>query len=170
MIKQKGNENRAEYMLRVAAAYIRNNCPDGKIYYDEAECDGFCVSNDCEIAAEERLKLEKRRADDLESMKNEITAKINAMTDAEIEALFGEQSRCGEVSFEQRVTPITDDSQKYCGENLGDDYLAWYGFISDTCRDLEEKLNRIKAIKFPVMLRKMWSGTEVQKWIEENIK
>lgn len=67
-------------------------------------------------------------------------------------------------------TPITDAAQEYCGKNLGADYLAWYGFMSEECRRLEKELKRIKSIEFPSMLRKMWSGTEVYNWIEKNIK
>jgi len=46
-------ESRAHYMLRVAAAFIREHCPEGVIIFDEAECDGYCVANDCESAASE---------------------------------------------------------------------------------------------------------------------
>lgn len=47
------NEPRAAYMLRVAAWYIRDKYPDGIVYYDDAECDGYCVADDCESAAED---------------------------------------------------------------------------------------------------------------------
>jgi hypothetical protein len=47
------DRHRAIYMLKVAAKYIRENHPDGKIHYDEADCDGSCVANDCEYAADE---------------------------------------------------------------------------------------------------------------------
>jgi hypothetical protein len=40
-------------MLKVAAEYIRDNYPDGMIHYDEADCDGSCVANDCIAAADE---------------------------------------------------------------------------------------------------------------------
>lgn len=43
---------RARLMLRIAAQYIRENWDDGLIFYDEAECDGLCVADDCEAAAE----------------------------------------------------------------------------------------------------------------------
>lgn len=43
-------ESRPAYMLRVAAAFIREHCPEGVIYFDEAECDGYCVADDCESA------------------------------------------------------------------------------------------------------------------------
>lgn len=41
---------RAQFMLRTAAAYIRTYCPDEKMIYDDAECDGYCVADDCESA------------------------------------------------------------------------------------------------------------------------
>jgi hypothetical protein len=43
---------RAALMLRMAAHYIRNHCPDESICYDDAECDGHCVADDCEAAAD----------------------------------------------------------------------------------------------------------------------
>jgi hypothetical protein len=39
-------------MLRIAAQYIKFNDPEGRISYDEAVCDGYCVVDDCESAAE----------------------------------------------------------------------------------------------------------------------
>lgn len=45
---QRQDEPRVEYMLKVAAAYIRKHCPDEKIFYDDAECDGYCVAAECE--------------------------------------------------------------------------------------------------------------------------
>lgn len=51
-VKQENGEHRAVFMLRVAAAYIRDHYPDGMIRFDEAECDGYCVADDCEVAAE----------------------------------------------------------------------------------------------------------------------
>lgn len=43
---------RVKEMLLIAAAYIEYHCPSGKIEYDETTCDGYCVANDCKIAAE----------------------------------------------------------------------------------------------------------------------
>lgn len=43
---------RARDMLKVAAEYIRNHYPDGMAFYDEADCDGYCVADDCESSAE----------------------------------------------------------------------------------------------------------------------
>jgi hypothetical protein len=37
-------------------------------------------------------------------------------------------------------------------------------------RDLEQQAKGIKSLKFPTMLRKMWSGGDVQKWILEQAK
>lgn len=46
------NNARAAQLLRLAAQYIRENCPDELIEYDEAECDGECLALDCESAAD----------------------------------------------------------------------------------------------------------------------
>lgn len=40
-------ESRQSFMLRVAAEYIKQHYPDGMIYYDESDCDGYCVADDC---------------------------------------------------------------------------------------------------------------------------
>lgn len=48
-----GVKYRAEEMLQIAANYIREHCPDGTIHYDETECDGYCVADDCETVDEE---------------------------------------------------------------------------------------------------------------------
>ncbi len=42
---------RARYILKVAAKYIRLHCPYDLIAYDEADCDGMCLAEDCETAA-----------------------------------------------------------------------------------------------------------------------
>jgi hypothetical protein len=42
---------RAVEMLRIAARYIDQHAPSDTIRYDEAECDGTCVADDCRIAA-----------------------------------------------------------------------------------------------------------------------
>ena len=42
--------NRAKEMLQIAADYIRKFYPKGVANYDETECDGYCVADDCEIA------------------------------------------------------------------------------------------------------------------------
>lgn len=47
---QKKDEDRRDYMLKVAAGYIRDVWPDGEIFYDESTCDGYCVADDCESA------------------------------------------------------------------------------------------------------------------------
>lgn len=43
---------RACEMLKVAAEYIRDTWPDGIAHYDGTDCDGYCVADDCESAAE----------------------------------------------------------------------------------------------------------------------
>lgn len=42
---------RATLMLRIAAEFIREHCPDQTIFYDGTECDGYCVAADCDNAA-----------------------------------------------------------------------------------------------------------------------
>tara|TARA_R110000764_G_scaffold215303_1_gene302013 strand:- start:596 stop:757 length:162 start_codon:yes stop_codon:yes gene_type:complete len=44
---------RAILMLEIAADYIEDNCPEETIFYDETDCDGYCVAEDCKIAASE---------------------------------------------------------------------------------------------------------------------
>ncbi len=46
-------KHRAIEMLRIAAEVIREHAPDVTRFYDEAECDGYCIADDCESAAEE---------------------------------------------------------------------------------------------------------------------
>ncbi len=46
---------RAIYMLEVASLYCREN-PYNLIKYDDAECDGECVADDCESIAEQLRK------------------------------------------------------------------------------------------------------------------
>ena len=43
---------RAQEMLHIAAAYIRKYCDDEIWHYDETDCDGACIADDCEFAAE----------------------------------------------------------------------------------------------------------------------
>mgnify|MGYP003676899639 CR=1 FL=1 len=45
MIIQGNTESRTRYLLRVAAAYIKQN-PDFTIDYDETTCDGMCLSEE----------------------------------------------------------------------------------------------------------------------------
>lgn len=56
---------RAIEMLKVATTYIREYCPDQKIFYDGTYCDGYCVADDCEVVAEE---LEQFTVDHLEAL------------------------------------------------------------------------------------------------------
>lgn len=44
---------RAIEMLEVAAKYIDEHCPYDFIFYDDTDCDGYCVAEDCRIAAAE---------------------------------------------------------------------------------------------------------------------
>ena len=43
---------RSAYMLRVASKYIEDNNPEEIIVYDDADCDGYCVVDDCRSIAE----------------------------------------------------------------------------------------------------------------------
>ena len=43
---------RAIEMLNIAAAYIREHAPDCVSFYDGTDCDGYCIADDCESAAE----------------------------------------------------------------------------------------------------------------------
>ena len=36
-------------------------------------------------------------------------------------------------------------------------------------RAITEDINRLRSLKFPTELRKMWSGSEVQEWLNNNI-
>ena len=40
-------------MLRIAAEVIREHASEATHFYDEADCDGYCIADDCESAAEE---------------------------------------------------------------------------------------------------------------------
>lgn len=49
----KRTVERAVEMLQIASQMIREYCPYGTAFYDDAECDGLCVSDDCESIAED---------------------------------------------------------------------------------------------------------------------
>ena len=49
----KRTVERAVEMLRLASEMIREYCPDAAAFYDDAECDGFCVADDCEFIADD---------------------------------------------------------------------------------------------------------------------
>lgn len=46
------DKDRAIEMLRVAARYIREHYAEGTVFYDGTDCDGYCVADDCENAAD----------------------------------------------------------------------------------------------------------------------
>lgn len=52
MREQRPDEDRKDYMLLVAAEYIRKHWSEGIIRYDAEECDGWCVAEDCESASD----------------------------------------------------------------------------------------------------------------------
>lgn len=51
-IPQKDGEDRKTYLVRLAIAYIYGGLSRGElqetIFYDEAECDGYCLLDDLE--------------------------------------------------------------------------------------------------------------------------
>ena len=47
-MKLQENEPRLIYLVKIAIDYIRKYGDDQIIYYDEAECDGYCLSDDLE--------------------------------------------------------------------------------------------------------------------------
>ena len=49
----KEGSARAIELLNVAAKYIETHWTDGIVHYDEADCDGYCVAEDCRLAAEQ---------------------------------------------------------------------------------------------------------------------
>lgn len=51
MIKQRDDEARATYLMRVASAYIAE-CPENAIDYDDTTCDGYCLSEELAIEAD----------------------------------------------------------------------------------------------------------------------
>lgn len=63
-------------MLSVAARYIRDHCPDGLVYYNDADCDGYCVADDCEVAADEILAATKER-DELKAENERLRKALN---------------------------------------------------------------------------------------------
>lgn len=56
MREQYVDEDRRDYMLLVAAKYIREFYPDGTIKYDDAEYDAYCIAEDCESASRSEVQ------------------------------------------------------------------------------------------------------------------
>jgi hypothetical protein len=52
MREQLEDEDRKDYMLLVAAKYIRDNCPYESLKYDGVVCDGSCIADECEGASD----------------------------------------------------------------------------------------------------------------------
>jgi len=50
--KQEDCKDRKEYLVKLAIIFIRNHCGfigmDDGIFFDEAECDGYCLADDIE--------------------------------------------------------------------------------------------------------------------------
>jgi hypothetical protein len=54
-----------------------------------------------------------------------------------------------------------------CADCERDNQIAKALALSSHCASIELQANAIESLVFPVMLRKMWSGQEVQNWINE---
>lgn len=52
-LEQKENEDRKTYLVRLAIEYIKEHTGyvgmDDGLFYDEAECDGYCLADDLRI-------------------------------------------------------------------------------------------------------------------------
>ena len=57
---KKSDIDRAIKMLEVAAEYIDKTDPYGLIHYDDADCDGGCVAEDCNSIAESLRKAQDK--------------------------------------------------------------------------------------------------------------
>ena len=55
--EQAIGEDRINYLLYVAAEYISEHCPDGSIFYDDAECDGYCLSDELMAEVDEEYNV-----------------------------------------------------------------------------------------------------------------
>jgi hypothetical protein len=75
------------------------------------------------------------------------------------------------ANFEKRIAEL---------EKERDEANCHAYYILETCmvfspanfkaHNLEQQAKGIESLKFPTMLRKMWSGGDVQKWILEQAK
>jgi len=45
IIRKKGESDK-DYMLRVALAFVQENCVGAEVFYDDVECDGYCFCDD----------------------------------------------------------------------------------------------------------------------------
>lgn len=54
MLTQKKDETRKDYLIRVAIHYIEIHHASGEIFYDEAQCDGYCLIEDLRTVRAER--------------------------------------------------------------------------------------------------------------------
>ena len=52
-LEQKENEDRKTYLVRLAIEYIKEHTGyvgiDDELFYDETECDGYCLADDLMI-------------------------------------------------------------------------------------------------------------------------
>lgn len=118
--------NRAVVMLRVAMNYIRDNCDDGLIFYDDAECDGACVADDCEIAAgalEVRIGAINSDALELIEAKARIVELEAALSDFAAHDFTDETNGWPRHPDDEEPAPLTDahtvwDMQKEARELL----------------------------------------------------
>lgn len=61
MSETREARRRAQEMLRLAANLIASSCPDATVFYDEAECDGACIAEDCRAAADDLAEAQPER-------------------------------------------------------------------------------------------------------------
>ena len=49
-LKENKNENRKDFLVRLAIAFLNENSgyslENDTLYYDDAECDGYCLAED----------------------------------------------------------------------------------------------------------------------------
>lgn len=71
------DKSRAHFMLKLAADYIRIHAPGEIAHYDGADCDGLCIAEDCESAAEELIAAELAKGQEpVMRVKRNVTGQI----------------------------------------------------------------------------------------------
>jgi len=108
------NEPREAFLLRVAAFYIRNEYAGGTIFYDEAECDGLCVADECEAAAQDMVNI--RSTHHLERLERAIE---NLAPDEDAKTLI--------KKLDLAVAP----SSVFWGEDEDGSFISWGGMKVD---------------------------------------
>ena len=59
MITPLPGEDRRNYLLRVASWYILHTNPERRVDYDQAICDGYCLAEDCLVAAKNAFDIQE---------------------------------------------------------------------------------------------------------------